>query len=58
MFYFYRNSLVSQWLSKEDLEKLTVEKLSEHEVNYILLNIYTFNVPIYYRVMVLFGYVP
>lgn len=43
MMFVYRTSLGSQWLSKEDLEKLTVEKLSEHEVNY-LLNIFTFNV--------------
>lgn len=31
--FIYRTSLGSQWLTKEDLEKLTVEKLSENEVN-------------------------
>jgi len=30
--FVYRTSLGNQWLSKEDLEKLTVEKLSDHEV--------------------------
>lgn len=30
--FVYRTSLGSQWLNKEDLEKLTVEKLSENEV--------------------------
>lgn len=27
-----RTSIGNQWLSKEDLERKTVEKLSEHEV--------------------------
>lgn len=32
----YRNLLSSQWLSKDDLEKLTVESLSDHDVNKII----------------------
>lgn len=38
--FVYSTSLGSQWLSKEDLEKLTVEKLSDHEVIQFLNNSY------------------
>jgi hypothetical protein len=30
--FIHRTSFGSQWLSKEDLEKKTVERLSDHEV--------------------------
>lgn len=32
LIFLCRTSIGSQWLSKEDLEKKTVEKLSDHEV--------------------------
>lgn len=46
VFYFklvfvYRLSKGSQWLSKEDIENLTVEKLSDHEV-YLKIHTYIY----------------
>lgn len=37
-----RTSIGSQWLSKEDIEKLTVEKLSEQEVKTIYFYIHKY----------------
>jgi len=41
--------LGSQWLSKEDLEKLTVEKLSDHEVKKFINNLF-------YKPIVIFNF--
>lgn len=35
LMFVYRTTVGNQWLSKEDLEKLTVENISEHDVKKI-----------------------
>lgn len=45
--FVYRTSLGSQWLSKEDMERKTVEKLSDHEVKQFIYNIRYKSIPIF-----------